>query len=276
MDFNNVLREMVSPGTDASQQEAADAAAGAVVAAAANQPEPNTAAHRDAFLKQVRSFGRDEGNGASARLKLAGQLTEASHLGAVMEDDVDAIYEQYTKGVAQAKGLAVVKTGSDTQQKSKLRTFIKLGALSSVDGRKTFEKTRDAYKEAVVQNGNKPLTKSPFDALLAAARMQIQYPDEILPDDFILTCVYPKTKDEKLEVDKLGAIVDSMDRLRVNEETPVSEDTEAVLQTCIDAMMQRIKDMGGTSAMKKAEEKLAAQTAKAKQVVAELTARARG
>ena len=134
-------------------------------------------------------------------------------------------------------------------------------AVATIAGRKTFEKTRDAYKEAVVQNGNKPLTKSPFDALLAAARMQIQYPDEILPDDFILTCVYPKTKDEKLEVDKLGAIVDSMDRLRVNEETPVSEDTETVLQTAIDALMQRIKDMGGTSAMKKAEEKLKARRA---------------
>lgn len=269
MDFNNVLREMVS-----QKEDAADLAAGSVVAAAANQPA-NVAADRDAFLKQVRSFGRDEGNGASARLKLAGQLTEASHMGAVIEDDVDAIYEQYTKGVAQAKGLAVVKTGSDTQQKSKLRTFIKLGALATVDGRKTFEKTRDAYKEAVVQNGNKPLTKSPFDALLAAARMQLQYPDEILPDDFILTCVYPKTKDEKLEVDKLGAIVDAMDRLRVNEETPVSEDTETVLQDAIDKLMARIKDMGGTSAMKKAEEKLKAQTEKAQQVVAELKARAR-
>ena len=271
MDFNNVLREMVAPAANASQQEAADLAAGVAVTEAANQP--NAAATLDAFLKQVRSFGRDEGNGASARLKLAGQLTEASHLGAVGEDDVDMIYEQYTKGVAMAKGLAVVKTGSDTQQKSKLRTFIKLGALSSVDGRKTFEKTRDAYKEAVVQNGNKPLSKSPFDALLAAARMQIQYPDEILPDDFILTCVYPKTKDEKLEVDKLGAIVDAMDRLRVNEETPCSEDTEAVLQTAIDSLMQRIKDMGGTSAMKKADEKLKAQQAKAEQVVAELKQR---
>ena len=79
MDFNNVLREMVAP-TNASQQE---------VVEVANQP--NAAATRDAFLKQVRSFGRDEGNGASARLKLAGQLTEASHLGAVIEDDVEAI-----------------------------------------------------------------------------------------------------------------------------------------------------------------------------------------
>ncbi len=75
------------------------------------------------------------------------------------------------------------------------------------------------------------------------------------------TCVYPRAKDEKLEVDKLGAIVDSMNRLRVNEETPVSEDTETVLQTAIDALMQRIKDMGGTSAIKKAEEKLKARRA---------------
>ena len=103
-------------------------------------------------------------------------------------------------------------------------------AVATIDGRKKFEKTRDAS-------------------------------DELLPDDFILTCVYPRTKDEKLEVDKLGAIVDSMDRLRVNEETPVSEDTETVLQTAIDALIQRIKDMGGTSAMKKAEEKLKARRA---------------
>ena len=79
-------------------------------------------------------------------------------------------------------------------------------AVATIDGRKKFEKTRDAS-------------------------------DELLPDDFILTCVYPKTKDEKFEVDKLGAIVDSMDRLRVNEETPVSEDTETVLQTAIDALI---------------------------------------
>ena len=103
-------------------------------------------------------------------------------------------------------------------------------AVATIAGLKTFEKTRDAS-------------------------------DELLPDDYILVCVYPKTKDEKLEVDKLGAIVDSMNRLRVNEETPVSEDTETVLQTAIDALMQRIKDMGGTSAMKKAEEKLKARRA---------------
>lgn len=269
MDYNNVLRAMVS--NTATQEEVADMAAGQAVADAANQP--NAASSREMFLKQVRAFGRDEGNGTSARPKLAGQLTEAAHLGAITEDDVDAIFENYQKGVAATKGLAVMKTGSDTQQKSKLRTFIKLGALASIDGRLTFQKARDAYKAAVVLNNGKPLSKSPFDALLASARMQLQYPDEVLPDDYILTCIYPKPKEDKLEVDKLGAIVDAMDRLRVNEETPVSEETESVLQSSIDSLMERIKAMGGTSAMKKAEEKDKARMARAEKVVAELKAR---
>jgi hypothetical protein len=159
--------------------------------------QPNSAHTKEAFLRSIRSFGANEGKGVNARPSMAIQIVEAAHLGTITEDDADQIFESYTKAAANAKGISTVKQGSQSQQVSKIRTFIKLGQLTSIDGRTTIAKVANAYKEQRDANGGKPLSKSAYDSLLAGARTQIDFPDEVLSDDMVLTCIHPEPKDEK-------------------------------------------------------------------------------
>lgn len=229
------------------------------VPSTSNQPE-DAKPTKASFMREFRRFGENEAAGANARPALANTLVEASYHGAIVEDDADAIFETYQKGVAARKGLGQVKQGSQTQQVSKMRTFIKMGAIPGIDARETMIKAGDAIRAAREANGGKPLAKSPFDAYLSVARTQLQFPDAVLDDETIQVCINPAPRDEKLEVDKLDAIAVSMDNLRTNEET--SDDSANELEKALDIVLARIREMGGSTRMKKNAEKAAKQIEK--------------
>lgn len=246
-----------------------------------NQPEVNAPKDRAKFMRRVTSLGEQEGHGANARPALAIQIVEAAHFGALSSagDDAKMLYEAYARGAAKARGVSEVKLGSATQQASKLATFIRLGELTSVDGRETISKLASAIKAARESNGGKPLGKSAMDAMLSGARYQLQYPDELISDDMVKVAIYPSPVQDKLEVDKLGVIYSSMERLHDNNETPCSADTRDMLQEVMTEVMSRIVAMGGTTAMKKeaekADKKKAAKAAKDAEEIATLEARVR-
>lgn len=240
----------------------------------ANQPEDvNQHMDRGALLRQIRKFGENEAAGANARPSMAVQVVEAARAGAIVEDDAPHILEQYLKGVAAKRGVSSVSLGSEPQQLSKLKTFIKLGQIATCDGRKTVAKVADAVRKIRDEAGGKGTGKSPYDCMLSAARMQLSFPDELLSDEQIMRCCMPSPKTEKLEADLLDAIAAAADRLRTNDATPVSEESEAVLQEVVEKVMDRVKALGGSTRQKKIEEKLQKEIAKAQAKLNHLVSR---
>jgi hypothetical protein len=253
---------------------------GNVPATAPQDNQPQNKPSLDTFAKEVAALGAAEGKGINARPSFMLKLVEAAQQGVLKEDDAEALFDVYQKGLAKAKGQVVVtKQTSAPQQVSKIRTMIKLGLMQLPEGggEAIIYRTGHAIAEAIKANDSKPLSKSAVDCYLSAARMQLQHPEAPLTDDEIISAIMPKPRDEKLEVDKLGDILAAMDALNTDTETPPSEETASMLEDVMGQFVERIKALGGTSKQKaqarKAEEKAAkaeAKAAKAREAVVAL------
>jgi hypothetical protein len=219
-----------------------------------NQPV-NPAADRRAVLRTITTLGENEGLGANARAGFFEKVADAARMGALTEDDAEIVQTKYNEGVAKAKGIGTVKMPSETQQRSKIKAMIKLGALPGIRADLLLANVRDRINEA--RSAGQAPKKSPADIYLTVARMQLGQPQHILTDGQIDQAMASKTPDQKMVADLLYALASAADKLLAEDaNTPLDDDSAKLVQDMLAPLVQRVQDLGGTTAMQKEQKKI--------------------
>ena len=232
----------------------------------------DSAMTKAAFGRMVTTLGEREGMGSNSRPGLFIHFVEGAKHGIITGDDVPEYYGRYAKAVAAKQNIGYAPQSSEKQQVSKFRQAVNIGQLVHVDGLDVIHRAVDVQKAQRAANEGK-LPMPPLDGLVAVARAQCAFPDSPLTDEQIDLVMRPKDTEEKTEADRLDAIATAMDKLVERKEDPISDESAAVLETCIGALMERVKALGGTTAQKKAAAKEQAKIAKTKADLAQLMAR---
>jgi hypothetical protein len=212
----------------------------------------NHAAMLDALKRKMQAHGALEAKGNASRVDAAKDAMIASFNGDIDEDDAAELYAAYAAGAAKAAGKNpnAVLHASEKQQVSKLRQFIKLGALPNpVDGRDVIAR---AEARIAAHRSNEADLKPPYDALLDVARQQVKAPDAPLTDEEIDLAVLRPEKAEKSDVDKLVAAYKAAHKLAEKIPMPAT-------QAAADAYADAIREIGGDVPPMTKEEKAEAE-----------------
>jgi len=235
------------------------------------------------FHARIASLGKAEGLGDNSRPGLFLVTCEAScggnasavHRKRVVEspDEAEDIFDRYSKQVAMTQGVGWKPQASAKQQVSKLRTAIKLGLLTHVNGMELCNKVVEAQKALKLANDG--LDYSPFDGLVKVARFQLQQPDKILDDDVIGGLLLKPAGDVPEEADRLEKVVKQMEKLIDAKDDPVSEESIEALTEAAGSLMTRIRELGGSTGMRKQADKAKEAAAKAQAEASSLVDRHR-
>lgn len=198
-----------------------------------------------AFSRFVTTLGEREGMGSNSRPGLFVHFVDGARNGLLDVDDVADYYSKYARAVAAKQNIGYVPQSSEKQQVSKFAVAVKLGQLPQVNGVEVINTAIEVQKEQRAANEGK-LPMSPLDGLVAVGRAQLAFPDVMLTRDQINAVMTPAAKDDPLEADRLDKIASAIEKMRTNDK--VSEDTKAILDTIIDPLVQRVKQLGGTAA----------------------------
>lgn len=216
------------------------------------------------FLARAETLGSAEGRGDNSRPGLFVLACEAARHRVITEDDCEEVFDRYSKKVAAAQGIGWKPQASQKQQVSKLRTAIKLGLLPQVNGLEVCNEVIAAQKEQRIANEGKN-DYPPFDGLVKVARFQLRDPDKQLPREVIDGLLIKPAGDTPEEADRLEKVMKQLTGLADKKEEPVSPESVDALQEAASVIMTRIRELGGSTSMRKQAEK--AQNA-AKQAVA--------
>lgn len=214
------------------------------------------------FFARVQALGKNEGLGDNSRPGLFVTTCEAALKRVIGVDDCDDIFDRYSKSVAATQGVGWKPQASQKQQVSKLRVAIKLGLLTQVNGLELLNKVIAAQKAQRAANEGKN-DFPPFDGLVKVSRFQLKAPDSMLPDEVISGLLIKGAADLPEEADRLEKIVKAIENLAGAKEDPVSEESIDALTEAGSALMTRIRELGGSTAMRKAAQKAEEQAAKA-------------
>jgi len=225
------------------------------------------------FDNKVDQFGAIEGRGDNARPALFVLTCDASKAGVVEEKDAEDIFARYSMKVAEAQKIGWKPQASAKQQTSKLRVAIKLGKLVHVDGTELCNRIQKAQERQRAANEGKN-DFSPFDGLVKVGRAQLRTPDAALDDDVIDGLLIKAAGDSPEEADRLEKIMKACTSLADAKEDPVTPETVDVLQEVASTIMTRIKELGGSTSMRKQAEKVEAEASKARASLAALVDRA--
>jgi hypothetical protein len=212
----------------------------------------NHAAMLDALKRKMQAHGALEAKGNASRVDAAKDALIASFNGDIDEGDAAELYAAYAAGAAKAAGKNpnAVLHASEKQQVSKLRQFIKLGALPNpVDGRDVVAR---AEARIAAHRSNEADLKPPYDALLDVARQQVKAPDAALTDEEIDLAVLRPEKVDKSDLDKLVAAYKAAHKLAEKLPLPGT-------QAAVDAYANDIREMGGDVPPMTKEEKAEAE-----------------
>lgn len=206
---------------------------------------------------ELKKLGASEGIGSASRPLAAKRLVDAAYDGLAKEGDAEQFYGDYQSGLIAAgkkSVFAVSAAAGEKVQISKFRQFIKVGMLPGVDARELMTRVEEhlaSSKTAEIA------TVAPFDAMLNAARMQLNQPDTDLTDEQVAACVDKPERASKEEIEKL---IDVFRKVAKLNETMPAPSGEATLQ----AMRDWIEEKGGViPPMTKQEKELAAFQAQA-------------
>jgi hypothetical protein len=239
-------------------------------------PKPNIepgALTKAKILARVRDLGSKEGLGENSRPGLFLVMCEGARHGLFTKDDVAPAFQSYALSRANARGIGYKPQDSEKQQVAKLGVAVRLGELKFVNGLDVIERVKEAQAEQLQAKDGK-LDYSPFDGLVHVARFQLKSPDTLLSMDVIRGLLLKPAKDEPEEADRLERILKAIRSLQDAKEAPVSEESLNALQEAAEPLETRIKELGGSSAQRKAAEKAREVAEKAQSQVAELIARA--
>lgn len=229
----------------------------------------------------VQTLGAAEGKGENARPFLFVTVVEAARHRVVGldkdangRDDASIIFERYSKAMAESLAIGWVPMPSAKQQESKLRTAVKLGQLTHVNGVEICNRTVDAQKrQRQINEGKNDF--SPFDGLVKVARAQISSPDTPLTDEQIDVLLTKQAGDTPEEADRIEKVMKQVTALSDAKENPVSPESKEALIEAAAVLMKRIRELGGSSSMRKQAEKIEAKQQAAKQNLAMLVERSR-
>jgi|SRR5882672_2889060 len=235
-------------------------------AVASGPPAPsggNRAVMQQAMFDEIDNLGDIEGRGGNARPTLAIRSVEWSASGVADVGDAHTIYDRY---IQKAEDVAAVfgglKRKKDPEQgrkqnASKIRQFLKMGGLKTIDPVKVINVAAGVVKDARAKG---TIAYSPFDAMLNIARKQcLNTQVEMTPQDMI-DCNQGKLRGDLEEADDLGHV---SIRLEKHEKKFGQSDEVTTAREQIDG---RIEALGGTTAQKKQKARAAAKEAKKNKV----------
>ena len=202
----------------------------------------NYKAKLDVMAKHVAALGKAEASGLGARADFGVYMCQQSWAGEVSTDQAEYFYGIYAtslgKAMTQKKLVGDGKAAdkSHTAQVSKLRAFIKLGALSqTIDGPMLLDRAKDKLKE--LYNGGTKV-ESDYVALTKVCTDQCAQPETLLTEDQLIAALSKKESAPKEDVDKLIAAYKSLRKLA--SDIPCVGTIDAA-----DAMAAAIVEMGG-------------------------------
>lgn len=232
--------------------------------------EPGTLTKRS-FLARVSSLGKSEGQGDNSRPGLFMIVAEAAANRVVDltkkpdgSDVVDEIFARYSQEVANAQGVGWKAQASAKQQTSKLRVAVKLGLLPQVRAMEVINHVTVAQREQRATNDGAN-DYPPYDGLVKVARFQCQYPDKQLDKATIEGLLIKPAKADLEEADKLEKVMKTAMSLADKKDDPVSPESIEALGEAASTIMTRIRELGGSTAMRK-------QAAKAEQAASQAVA----
>lgn len=222
-----------------------------------------------AFMARVTALGKAEGLGDNSRPGLFLATVEAAAKRVIGADDVEDVFDKYSKQVAMTQGVGWKPQASAKQQVSKLRVGVRLGELTHVNGLEVCNKVVAYQREQRLKNDGK-LDYSPFDGLVKVAREQVKLPDAMLPDEVIGALLMKPGADIPAEADRVEAIVKAIEKLIDAKEEPVTAETKDALAEAAAPLMTRIKELGGSTSMRKQQAKLDKQVKDTTQALTDL------
>lgn len=198
---------------------------------------PQNDNRRDNLFKQVRELGRDKTKGEDSLAKLFNALLCGSNDGFVTldkdsdgVDDAARFYEAFIQSGQKARTYA--RNAESTKvQVSKLRSAVKVGAMTTCDAVVVFGTAKDLHYKAVAA-GNK--VRPMYQALVEIARQQLKT-DRDLTDEEILECIYPAGARERTTESELKAIHHRLERLISGEAGVPFDGSEDFKATVINA-----------------------------------------
>lgn len=212
----------------------------------------NMANRQDQMYREIDELAKTEGSGANSRAHLGVKCVEWSAGGIADVGDAKPIYERYigqVQDVASAFGGLKIQNNPDSglkQNVSKIRQFLKMGGLKTIDPVAVINTAAAVVKDARLKG---KIGYGPFDALLNIARAQCGQTQTALTDEEMIAVNQPKDRPDLLEADDLGKIAAAI-TAHVDKFGEATETTEALTQ--IEA---KIEQLGGTTAQKKEKER---------------------
>jgi hypothetical protein len=220
-------------------------------------------------LARARELGKMEGKGDNSRPGIFLITVEGAEKRAITKDHVATIFDEYSRASAAARGVGWKRQDSEKQQLAKLGVAVRLGELPHVSGMKLMETVVAMQKEQRAAQDGK-MDYSPFDGMVLVGRYQItKSPGAILSDDVVRGLLIKPAKDLPEEADILERHMKALNGAAdaKKEGSAVSDPSRDVLRQAASLLAQRIAELGGSTADRKAR-------AKAETEVVELVARA--
>ena len=213
------------------------------------------------FLARVSSLGKAEGLGDNSRPGLFMIVTEAA-TNRVIDltkksdgtDVVDEIFARYSQEVATAQGVGWKPQASAKQQTSKLRVAVKMGLLPQVKAMEVLNTIVECQREQRAANDGAN-DYPPYDGMVKVARFQCQYPDKQIDRPTIEGLLIKPPGQELDEADRLEKVMKQITALADKKEDPVSPESVDALQDAASTIMTRIRELGGSTAMRKQAKK---------------------
>jgi len=213
----------------------------------------NRAAAQAKLFEEIDKLAEDEGEGGNARPRLAMLCVQWAHAKEADIADATPIYQRYidkVENVTSVFGGTRKKGDADSgfkQNVSKIRQFLKMGGLDTIDPVKVMEEATEVIR---AERTKGVLTVSPFDGMLNIARHQVKYASEAISRDEMIRINLPRDKGDTSEADGLGHIGRRIDAHM----TKWGESEE--LTQAYDLINNKVDELGGTSGDKKHKEKV--------------------
>jgi hypothetical protein len=224
-------------------------------------------------LKRAGILGKAEGQGSNSRPGLFIATVEAAKARVVTKDDVAPIWTAFMHGLREKQGVGYVPLPSEKQQVSKLAVAVRVGELPQIDPMELMNRVVDAQRKLREAHKDGKLDMSPFDGLVAVSRAQVSMPDTLLTKDQVEALLMKPVADLPIEADRLERILKAIEKVCDDTEEPVSKESREVLIESGAGIMTRIRELGGSTAMRKEEERQQAKIDKARSNLAALASK---
>lgn len=167
------------------------------------------------FLKRVKEYGKQEGDGLNAKPAYALDVVAMSHDGVIGNDHAEGVWEKFKDASAKTKGLEKLKTSTakvDKVRVSETRQLIAVGTIVA------FEPSEVMSRAVTLIAGCADARGSTYQNLVVVARAQIKQRSAPLTDEEIISAITPASPEEKNEMELLQRHVKALKRMHDGDE----------------------------------------------------------